>query len=380
MSISRPWVILGNPENRRVSLFQQALASRGLSPAAALSYHGLLTGWESIEGIPPHAIVRVESPGENFAVEKLLLAAGSDAAQAEGSPFIAGRQLRDLGEDRGRILYPRQWYLGYLSSCARWFEAIAARPDCKLTSSHRDLQIIFDKAHCGRACSAAGLPVPAALGTVAGWDDLIERVRQCARERVFAKLSHGSSASGVAALYFHRGAVEAITTVEIVRAAAEIRLYNSLKIRRYTSIDQVRDLIDALAPHGLHVEEWLPKAAIGRRVFDLRILVVAGQPQQRVVRTSRTPLTNLHLGNRRGLLSDFLSRVSESAVASLHETCIGCWQVFSDSLHVGLDILFTPGLRRHYLLEVNAFGDLLPGIMHEGRNSYQTEIDLAGEF
>jgi hypothetical protein len=325
-------------------------------------------------------MVRVESPGENFAVEKLLWAAGSDAAQAEGSPFLAGKQLRDLGEDRGRILYPRQWYLGYLSSCARWFAAIDARPDCKLTSSHRDLRIIFDKASCTRVCSAAGLPVPAGLGTVAGWDDLVERVRRAGRERVFVKLAHGSSASGVAALYFHRGAIEAITTAEMVRAAGEIRLYNSLKIRRYNSIDDVRDLIDALAPHGLHVEEWLPKAAIGRRVFDMRILVVAGQPQQRVIRTSRTPLTNLHLGNRRGSFSDFASKVSDSKLASLYETCIGCSRLFSDSLHLGLDLLFTPGFRRHFLLEVNAFGDLLPGVLHEGRDSYQSEIDLACQF
>jgi hypothetical protein len=375
MSARRPWVIIGNPENRRVTLFQQALESRRYPPAKVLSYEGLLAGSESIASIPRGAIVRIESPGENFAVEKLLLAAGADDAEREGSPFASVERLRELPEDRGLILFPRQWYLGLIASWTRWFEAAAAGADWTTTSSAGDLKIVFDKRLCHAACASAGLPTPPAFGNITCWDELAERLAATGIRRVFVKLANGSSASGVVALHLRGGMIEAITSVEVDRAGGETRLYNSLRLRRYTSIDDVRELIDALAPHHVHVEEWLPKAAVGRRVCDLRVLVVAGRPRQMVVRTSRSPLTNLHLGNKRGDLRAVLKRIPHAEFQSLHVTCSRVAEIFPGSLHLGLDVLFTPGFRRHCLLEVNAFGDLLPGVIHDGNTTYQTEID-----
>jgi hypothetical protein len=375
MMTRRPWVIVGNPENRRVTLFQLALASRGCPPAKVLSYEGLLTGRETIASIPRGAIVRIESPGENFAVEKLLLAAGADDAEREGSPFASIERLRDLSEDRGLILYPRQWYLGFISSCTRWFEAAATSADCTITTNASNLKIVFDKRLCHAACTSSGLPTPAAVGNITCWDELAERMATTGIKRVFVKLANGSSASGVVALHLRGRMVEAITTVELDRAGGEPRLYNSLKLQRYTSIDDVRELINALTPHHVHAEEWLPKASVGRRVCDLRVLVVRGRPTQMVVRTSRSPLTNLHLGNKRGDLGMVLEKVSSAELESLHATCGRVAEMFPGSLHLGLDVLFTPGFRRHFLLEVNAFGDLLPGVIHDGKTTYQTEID-----
>jgi hypothetical protein len=45
-----------------------------------------------------------------------------------------------------------------------------------------------------------------------------------------------------------------------------------------------------------------------------------------------------------------------------------------DSLSAGLDLLLTPGFRRHAVLEINAFGDLLPGIFHDGLDTYGAEV------
>ncbi len=356
-------------------MFQQALQSRGLPPAAVASYHGLLTGQEFLENLPQRAMIRVDSPGENFAVEKLLLAAGADAAEHEGSPFLPAKLTATLSEDRGRVLYPRQWYLGYIALCAKWFESITANSQATLTTSADNLRIQFDKRLCHDVCQQAGVPVPQALGSASGWEELMERIQASGLERVFVKLAHGSSASGVVALHVRGDSLAAITSVELVHSDGELKLYNSLKVRRYTSLDDVRDLINALAPHGIHVERWYPKAAVGRRVFDIRVVVVHGEPQQMVVRTSRSPLTNLHLGNRRGDLNEVLARMPGSLMAALHETCQRCAAQFADSLQLGLDVLFTPGFRHHYLLEVNAFGDLLPGVLHHGCDTYQSQID-----
>lgn len=372
---NRPWAIIGNPENRRVAFFQQALQSHNLPPAAVLSYEGLLTGRETLDSLPANAILRIESPGENFAVEKLLLSVGAQAAEAEGRPFLAPSQVESLKVDHGRILYPRQWYLGFVRACESWFGADKRNPEWTITTSAENLRFLFDKNLCQQAFAAAQLPIPNSLGTISGWDELQEKMRAGGFRRVFIKLANGSSASGVVALHVRGDLIEAITSVEFVREGGEVRLYNSLKLRRYTKLDDVRAIVDALALHSVHVEQWLPKAGVDRRVFDLRIVVIAGEPKHVVVRTSRSPITNLHLANRRGNWHELRVGIPLNAIAAVEETCRRCGRLFSGSLHLGLDVLFTPGFREHYLLEANAFGDLLPGVLHDGRDTYQAEIE-----
>jgi hypothetical protein len=351
----RPWVVVGNPENRRIALFQDALASRGLQPADVTSYHDLLTGRASLKHATRGAIVRIDSPGENFAVEKLLLAAGESAAEAEGGPVISRRQLAKLGDDRGRILFPRQWYLGFARTLAQWQAALDDRDDVRWTSQPADIAVMFDKAACHRRCASAEVTVPPPLGAIAGFDELHARMEEHGLQRVFVKLAHSSSASGVAAVY------------------------HSLKLRRYVGADDVRQLVDALAVHRVHAEQWLPKAALGGRVCDLRVVTIAGAPRHLVVRTSRSPLTNLHLGNRRGNVEALLGRLPADARAALDATCRRAAACFPRTLHAGLDILFTPGFRQLYLLEVNAFGDLLPGVVHEGATTYEAQVDACRE-
>jgi len=374
MSFSRAWAVIGNPENRRVEYFVQALASLGQPSPLVLSYHDLLTHRRSVEEIPAGAIVRIDSPGENFEVEKLMLANGIAAAEEEGSPVLGQRQLDQLEFDQGRILPTRQWYLGFRETLQGWHHALAERTDLILANSPAEIAILFDKPACHRRFLASGVAVPQALDEVFTWDDLLAGMERQNWSRVFLKPAHSSSASGVVALH-RRGAVwEAITSVELVAIEGELRMYNSLKLRRYTDPDEIRRLVETLLPHRLHVEQWLPKAALDRRVCDLRVLAIAGQPQHCVVRTSRSPLTNLHLGNRRGDLAAFQAKIAPHAWEAAMETCRHAAACFAGSVQVGLDLLFTPGFRSHAILEANAFGDLIPNVLHEGRDTYQAQV------
>jgi hypothetical protein len=61
------------------------------------------------------------------------------------------------------------------------------------------------------------------------------------------------------------------------------------------------------------VEEWVPKAGIADHTFDLRIVTIAGQPRHTVLRLSKAPMTNLHLGAHRGALQEVRSRMAEAA-------------------------------------------------------------------
>jgi hypothetical protein len=179
------------------------------------------------------------------------------------------------------------------------------------------------------------------------------------------------------------GRVKATTSVE---TAPDGRLYNSLRVRQHTSEREVGALIDALAPDGLHVERWLPKASQHGRAADLRVVVVAGRATHAVVRTSRHPMTNLHLGGVRGDLG--AARVAILAaggafgdVLEIAERTAAC---FPDTLCVGVDVLPASGWRRFAVGEVNAFGDLLPrltglpGSGAEGLDTYAAQV-AAGE-
>ena len=37
--------------------------------------------------------------------------------------------------------------------------------------------------------------------------------------------------------------------------------------------------------------------------------------------------------------------------------------------------MFSPGFRRHAVAEVNAFGDLLPGLLVDGRDTYAAQLE-----
>jgi hypothetical protein len=152
--------------------------------------------------------------------------------------------------------------------------------------------------------------VPRGLGPVRSFEGLRERMRETDCRSVFVKLAHGSSASGVVAYRTNDIRHEAITTVEMVREGCELRLYNSRLIRCYRDPAEVVCLIDVLAREGVQAEEWLPKAALGDQGFDLRVLVIAGKARHTVVRMSRSPMTNLHLGNQRGDLAAVVERLA----------------------------------------------------------------------
>jgi hypothetical protein len=62
----------------------------------------------------------------------------------------------------------------------------------------------------------------------------------------------------------------------------------------------------------------------------------------------------------------------------MRETCRRAAAHFPRSLHAGLDVLISPDFRRHAVLEVNAFGDLLPGITCDGRDTYADELAAVG--
>ncbi len=372
-------VILGNPDNRRVTGFVAALARRGWPPPILLAHAALLHDLAPLAALPDApTLVRIDSLGEDREVERLLLERGAAALPDDARcTRVTPERLRREPPRFGELLAPRQHHAGLLAYFDALAELFASKPSWRVLNPIADLRVLFDKVQGSRRYAAAGIPVPEQLpGLEAIADAQALRAAMVAQRwpAVFVKLSCGSSASGVA-LFRHapsRAAGERDLVLTTVAQTHEGR-FNSLRLQRLQRPAQVDALLDWLLREGAQVERAIVKPRLDRRSFDLRVLVIAGEPAFCVVRQSPHPITNLHLGGSRGDLEALRARVEPDAWAAAMRSCE---RVFAEHgcLHVGVDLLFEADLRGHRIIEANAFGDLLPGLTREGLNVYEVEI------
>ncbi|MEV1246634.1 STM4014 family protein [Nonomuraea sp. NPDC050022] len=373
------FAVVGTPGDRRVRLFAAALERHGLPEPYMVAWSDVLTGGSPHPGarrawwlgLPRGALVRVESPGEDAATDALLRGPGDPTRVGGGAA----------------------WHAAFVRGLRSVREAVARTPGARLLGDVAEIAVMFDKRRCHARLLAAGVPVPLALpagepdegsvrgplsGLIGGYAGLRARMRAAGWSRVFVKPAHGSSASGVIAVEAHGDRVKAVTSVELGP-----ELHNSLRVRSYEDEPSVAAIIDALDPDGLHVERWFPKASIGGRVFDLRVVVTGGRPTHAVVRTSLAPMTNLHLGGARGDLGEVRSALGETGWARAMDVCAKAAACFPGSSAVGVDLLVGVDRRRFAVAEVNAFGDLLPGLMGlpgsgaDGLDTYDAQVALA---
>ncbi|GAA2910939.1 hypothetical protein Acy02nite_75420 [Actinoplanes cyaneus] len=441
--------VVGNPENRRVALFAAAVARAGLPAPEIFPWRDVLISGR-VPG--PGALVRIDSPGEDAEVDRLLRGLGGDhassshrspphgslshaapphgsqsrAAPSHAAPSHAAPPHASLSH--GSLSH------GEIAGVAAWFAGLSivldriAAGGGTLLNQPTDILTMTAKPRCHAALTAAGIPVPPALkapapelpdpsappgdavsapaqppgdaisaparlpgdavsaparppgelGVVSGYQSLRAAMEVAGWSRVFVKAAYGSSASGVLALAVggRRGTeagrrIMAVTSVEL----SEGKIFNNLRVRRYDDEASIAAIIDRLAPDGLHVERWYPKAALDGRVLDLRVVVIAGRARHIVVRTSRSPMTNLHLGNARGDVSAVRAAAGERAWDAAMDTCVRAAACFPRTLHAGVDLMFRAGWRDHAVAEVNAFGDLLPRVLSDdGLDTYDAQV------
>lgn len=375
VSKAPPVVVLGNPGTRRVNLFQAAQARLNLPPAQVVAYADLLAGRVALaKVVSAGAVVRIESPDKDREVERAILALGADPAAQDGCEYLDRQALARLAFEPGRILPSRQWYLGWCILLERITAQLAACPPHRLMNHPSEIALMFDKPRCHARLQAHGIDAPRSLGPIGSYDELLARMQATGIRRVFVKPAHGSSASGVVAYQVQGHRHQATTTVELVRRGGGVALYNSKRMQVYRDQQTIATFIDALCRQRVQVEQWLPKAGLAERTFDLRVVVIAGQVQHTVVRLSRSPITNLHLDNERATPDLLLTRMPAEEWEAIQRTCLRAMQLFPHSLYAGIDLLVQPGFHKHAILEMNAFGDLLLDVLHAGIDTYTAEM------
>lgn len=328
-SANSPLALIGNPENRRIQDYKDTLRRLGQAEPLCYAYEDLLCKPQPIAA----AKVRLDSPGENARVAQLLIERGGGPA--------------DVQLEHGEIAYLQEYHRGFCG----FLKTITGR----CLNSPAEIASMFDKWECHQRFQRAGLARPSSQ--LASPEMLKAR-----SGRLFLKPLHGSSASGVCALRWTQARRQLIAPLRIHGS----KLFNSLKVRTYTVSAEIDFILNQLLPQGMIAEEWIPKLSLPGGLSDLRILVVAGRARHRVLRQSFSPMTNLHLGNRRG----DPDQVDLEPALELAEKAAAC---FPGALYAGVDILLDYK-GRPLVGEINAFGDLLPNLSHEGESAYEAII------
>ena len=183
------FVVLGNPEGKRVGFFQQALAALERPPARVVPWIDFLRDpsllGAALEGESP-VTLRLESVGKDWSVQRELIALGADADLADPLPADVARGLED---DKGRIRHLRQSYEGFRLALRSVRSQLDLHPSARVMTAPEAVELMFDKPRCHAACEAAGVPVPPALGPVEGYEDLRAKMDAAGLRRVFVKPS-----------------------------------------------------------------------------------------------------------------------------------------------------------------------------------------------
>lgn len=358
------WLLIGPRDSRRLRGLQQALRERGLAAAEELHYEDLLAAPQrAAERIAarPGALVKIESPGEAPALHAALIERGWRARGGAGEP---PRPLR-----HGELAHQHHWYAGF----RELLDALPARAG--YLNPPDDIAGMSDKLACQRRLRAQGIAIPPLLGEIDGYESLQALLREHDADQVFVKARYGSSGAGVLAYRRNRAGREAVYgSAELGEDGGETRVFNSLKPRRYDDGAGIVRLVDAIAAQGAYVERWIPKPRApdrGHGHYDIRAVALDGFLRHRVARVGTGPLTNLHLGNRRGALAQWLG---DSAMHALEIATQQAAMAFPRSRMIGFDLILREG--RSWVLEANAFGDLLLDLPWQGLSTYQDQALL----
>ncbi len=353
------YVLIANPGTKRCETYRRELlafwAERGVTPeidvvpwAEVAQCDGSL---DHLPGFDRPAVVRLESPGKDEHAMRLLLEAGARDDSAEPPCDWRTLEIR-----KGQMIRPGLWYRGFRRVLAGMKRAFARRPHLHVTACPLDIAAMFDKTGTAQRLHAAGVPTPNWLGNP---HDLFTAMSDSANGRgwrsVYLKLNTGSSATGIIAIRTEGGQLQGTTTL----AEIDGRFFNSRRILHVRG-EPLERTAEFLLGEGAFAQEGIPMAQFDGQNFDVRVVCIYGRPAATVFRLSSGPMTNLHLGGRRGDFGPCRAAIPTRDWLDALDHCADAAACF-DSAIAGVDLVFERGFRRHHVLEVNAFGDFFPG-------------------
>jgi hypothetical protein len=367
------YLLIANPGTKRCETYHRELltfwADRRLTPeVVVVPWADVVPRDGNLDGLPAFdrpAVVRLESPGKDEGVTRLLLEAG-----ARDDPAERACDWRSLPIPRGLLLRPGLYYRGFHRVLRGLARALDARPHLAPTASPLAVAEMFDKTATTAKLHTTGVPVPSWLpnpGDVL--TDIADAERGQGWQTVYLKLNTGSSATGMIALRWEQGKLHGTTTlIEI-----DGRFFNSRRLLHLTG-PALERATHFLLTEGAFAQQGIAKVQIDGQNCDVRVVCVYGRPVASIFRLSSGPMTNLQLGGRRGDFARCRAAIPNRDWLDALDHCSEAAGCFNSAI-AGVDLVFERGSHRHFILEVNAFGDFFPGWTNaEGQSVHAQEI------
>lgn len=363
------YIAIANPDGKRWQTYAPELLAFwrecGVEPEIeVVPWREIVPRGGDLDGLAAFerpALVRMESPGRDFEVAKLLLQAGDNANAIDGNT---------LAFQKGRLLRPGLLYRGFCRVLAGLRRSFDRRPHLTPLACPLALAEMFDKnATCARL-TAAGIPCPPTLTAPATPDELLAELRRQRFGTAYVKLNSGSSASGIAVVHAMDETPWAVSSVVRIGDG----FYSTRRLCRHRGAE-LNAVLGFLIDEGVCVQRGIRMAQIDGQNFDVRVVVIHGRPAFTIFRLSSQPMTNLHLGGRRGEFARCRVAVPTRAWLDALDHCVEAARLYPNAT-AGVDLLFESGYIRHYVLEVNAFGDFFPGLVDaRGQTVPRVEIE-----
>ena len=348
------FLTIGNPAGRRVQYWANAL-NKNNHKHTMLSYDQILLGDLPKINIP--TTVRITSPGEDPDLWHTLIKLGG-----------CTKQLSIL---EGEIYPNPYWYKGWQLLLKKIDAFVANNPNSRFLNTSEGILLSFHKLKCQYYLQTKGISCPKIIvDKVIDYNGVVTILKEKKIQQVFIKPYHGSSASGVMALKVG-GKNQVLYTSVLLKNG---KLYNSLKMQQYRDKKQIERIINAMVPAGLMVEEWIPKKKYSGKSVDFRFLVINGEVTLSVPRMSNHYITNLHLGNEKGNSEEVINDWGAEIIEEASKLASKAVSEINGLFYAGVDVAISKN-GKPYILEVNAFGDLLLGITNNGKNAYELELE-----
>jgi hypothetical protein len=371
------YVAIANPDGKRWQAYSRDLSAfweaRGvLAGVEVVPWRDVVQRDGNLDGLAAFdrpALVRLESPGRDFEVARLLLEAGGRAIPGEPTDWS------HLVYEKGRLTRPGLMYAGFKRVLTGLKASFDARPHLKASACPLDVAVLFDKNATSARLDAAGIPSPPSLPGLPSStipSELQYLIREEGFRTAYVKLNTGSSASAIVVLSTHNEDTLGVGSIVLLGEG----FYSTRRLCHYDpGCLRLAAVLDFLLREGVCVQEGIRMAQIDGENFDVRVVVIHGRPAFTIFRLSSLPMTNLHLGGRRGDPQRCRAAIPTRAWLDAIDHCVEAAAQFQSNI-VGVDLLFETGYMRHFILEANAFGDFFPGLVDaQGRSVHSVEIE-----
>ena len=372
------FLIIGDLSGRRVKSFVDCLTYTNENRYKIISWIDILDDISNFEkNINENTIIKLEPPEKNMEIYRKFLKV--DTCNQK----LSEKEIDNIDFSNYQIVEPEQWYQGFkttLESMDKIYKENSSK-NIFCMNDFKETLVMMDKSKTYYTLKDKvkeyDFCLPLKLETPKTYKEFKE-IYGDKFIRCFIKLRYGSGGTGVIAYRNNpRTNDENIfTSLNYESLKGKKIFYSNSKVNFFSSKDIVEPLIDWVLSNGPHIEEWIPKTSYKRNFFDTRAFVINKKAEYLISRLSKSPITNLHLRNKR---ADSLNIVSKENIEIISKAAEDVMKIFNKSLYGGIDVVCSKNYRP-YIIDVNPFGDLFHNLIGTDKNVHYLEIKKAIEI